>query len=118
MRTRPLLNLVLHDEALTRGLGDAEARILLERLADWTEQIISCTGNESAAVTQIERLRRRGRAIRSFVELWCHKLDQAAASQLAATEQFHWPLPQEIDADPWELMHCILDWEEYFLHAA
>jgi hypothetical protein len=118
MRTRPLLNLVLHDEALTRGLGDAEARILLERLAGWAEHIISDAGSETAATVRIERLRRRGRAIRSFVELWCHKLDRAAAGQLAATEQFRWPLPNEIDADPWELMHCILDWEEHCLHAA
>jgi hypothetical protein len=118
MRTRPLLNLVLHDEALTRGLGDAEARILVEWLAGWAEYLIDNSADEIRAAGRVEQLRRRGRAIRSFVELWCHQQDCAAATQLAATEQFQWPLPDEADADPWELMHRILDWEEHCLHAA
>jgi hypothetical protein len=118
MRTRPLLNLVLHDEALTRGLGDAEARILLEWLAAWAEQIIGDSADEVLAMSRVEQLRRRGRAIRCFVDLWCHQQDCAAATQLAATEQFQWPLPDEADADPWELMHRILDWEDHRLYAA
>ncbi|HEV3144134.1 MAG TPA: hypothetical protein VGZ47_09645 [Gemmataceae bacterium] len=117
MRTRPLLNLVLHDEALTRGLGDAEARILLEWLAGWAEQIIDRSASEADASARVEQLRRRGRAIRCFVELWCHRQECAAATQLAASERFDWPLPDETDADPWELMHRILDWEERHLHA-
>ncbi|HLW66767.1 MAG TPA: hypothetical protein VKS79_15745 [Gemmataceae bacterium] len=118
MRTRPLLNLVLHDEALTRGLGDAEARILVEWLAGWAELIITDSADETLATTRVEQLRRRGRAIRSFIELWCHQQDCGAATQLAASERFHWPLPDEADADPWELMHRILDWEDHRLHAA
>ena len=118
MRTRPLLNLVLHDEALTRGLGDAEARVLVEWLASWAEQIIGDSADEALAAGRVEQLRHRGRSIRCFVELWCHRQDCGAATQLAATEQFQWPLPDETDADPWELMHRILDWEEHRLHAA
>lgn len=107
---RPLLNLILHDDALTRGLGDEEARILLERVAEWSERqaALATDGNRAS---RIERVRRRGRAIRQFVELWCHRREHGAAIQLAAAEQMRWPLPDP-DADPWELMHHILDWED------
>jgi hypothetical protein len=118
MRTRSILNVILHDEALTRGLDDAEARVLVDWLAGWGERVITGSPTEIVAQARIEQLHRRGRAIRRFVELWCHDNDPAAASQLAATERFRWPLPEEIDADPWELMHLILDFEEQHLHAA
>jgi len=117
MRIRPLLNLILDDEALTRGLGDAEARILIEWLTDWVEQIAARYPSEAEALVRVEMLRRRGRSIRRFIELWCHQGDQAAATQLAATEQFRWPLPDP-EADPWLLMHQIVAWEERYLHAA
>jgi hypothetical protein len=118
MRMRQMLNTILHDEALTRGLDDAEARILLEWVAGWAERVINCSPTETVAMARIEQVRLRGRAIRHFVQLWCHDQDAAAATQLAATERFRWPLPEELDADPWELMHLILDWEERNLHAA
>lgn len=116
MRTRPLLNLILADEALTRGLGDEEARLLVEWCAGWAEHLASLSGSESEARISVESLRRRGRAIRQFVELWCHRADYGGASQLAATERFRWPLPDHY-ADPWELMHQILDYEDHRLHA-
>src|SRR5262249_1648605 len=117
MRIRPLLNLILQDEALTRGLGDAEARILIEWLTDWAENLAARYPTETEAQARVELLRRRGRAIRRFVELWCHHHDFMAASQLAATERFGWPLP-DADADPWWLMHQIVAWEEARLHSA
>jgi hypothetical protein len=117
MRTRPLLNLILDDEALTRGLGDAEARLLIEWLADWAEQFAQRGTTEADALVRVERLRRRGRAIRQFVDLWCHQQSYGAATQLAATERFRWPLP-DLWADPWDLMHEILDCENQALHAA
>lgn len=116
MRTRPLLNLILHDEALARGLEEAEARILVEWLADWAQRIADRSVQEADALPKIEHLRRRGRAIRQFVSLWCHEHDEAAAIQLASAERFTWPLP-ESDADPWELMQDIVQWEERRLAA-
>lgn len=117
MRTRPLLNLILDDEALTRGLGDAEARLLIEWLTDWAERFSERCVEDAEAMTCVDRLRRRGRAIRRFVDLWCHQRDHGAATQLAATEHFQWPLPDD-EADPWDLMQSIVHWEERHLHAA
>lgn len=113
MGNRALLNLILDDEALTRGLGDEEARLLIEWLAHWAEEF----AERADAVVRIEELRRRGRAIRQFVDLWCHRYSHGAALQLAATERFRWPLP-DLYADPWELMHHILDFEDSRLQAA
>ena len=117
MRIRALLNRILDDEALTRGLGDAEARILIEWLTDWVETIAERYPGDTEATSRVEMLRRRGRSIRRFVDLWCHEADYAAATQLAASERFRWPLP-EADADPWLLMHQIVGWEESHLQAA
>jgi hypothetical protein len=117
MQSRALLNLILDDEALTRGLEDAEARLLVEWLADWCDRLTSSCTTDSEALVRLERLRKRGRAIRQFINLWCHRRAQGAAAQLAATEQFRWPLPDP-DADPWELMHFILDSEDQALCAA
>jgi hypothetical protein len=116
MQNRALLNRILDDEALTRGLGDEEARLLVEWLAHWAEQLTERSVNDAEAVEKIEQLRRRGRAIRQFVDLWSHQYSHGAALQLAATERFRWPLPEEY-ADPWELMHHILDFENQTLHA-
>jgi hypothetical protein len=110
MGNRALLNLILRDDALTRGLEDEEARILVERLADWSESCFQRGVEAADPRVRVEQLRRRGRAIRQFVDLWCHRGEHAAAIQLAASERFRWPLP-EPDADPWVLMHQILDWE-------
>ncbi|MFL5339093.1 MAG: hypothetical protein ACJ8F7_02915 [Gemmataceae bacterium] len=117
MRIKPLLNLILDDEALTRGLGDSEARVLIEWLTDWVEGIAQRCPVETEAAARVELLRRRGRAIRRFVDLWCHECDFGAATQLAAAERFRWPLPDP-DADPWFLMHQIVAWEERNLYAA
>jgi hypothetical protein len=117
MLSRQLLNLILDDEALTRGLADEEARLLVEWLADWAERLARRSTTQADVAVRVEQLRRRGRAIRQFVELWCYRQAPGAAAQLAATERFRWPLP-DLDADPWELMHSILDFEDNMLHAA
>jgi hypothetical protein len=117
MGKRALLNLILDDDALTRGLGDEEARLLVEWLAEWAERIAQRSTSENDAAARIEELRRRGRAIRQFVDLWSHQYSHAAALQLAATVRFRWPLP-DFYADPWELMHHILDFENARLQAA
>ena len=76
----PLLRHVLRDEALTRGLGDIEARMLVEWVADWTELLAEAARTEDDAWSCVRRLCRRGRAIGRFVQLWG---DPAAAGPLA-----------------------------------
>jgi hypothetical protein len=103
MLAKPLLNGILADEALTRGLGDAEARVLVEWLVDRAEE-------RATTADEVRELCRRGRAISRFVTLWCHEPARGAAHQLAATERFTWPLPTAA-VDPWKMMQAILAWE-------
>ena len=108
MPVGPLLSQILDDEALTRGLGDPEARVLVEWLVEEAEWLEESAGDPAA---EVRRLCRRARAVSRFVLLWCLRRDRAAAVQLAAVERFAWPLPDDADADPCELMQCILGWE-------
>ena len=106
----PLLRHVLRDEALTRGLGDIEARMLVEWVTDWTELLADAARTDEDAWSCVRRLCRRGRAIGRFVQLWSEPHSRAAATQLAAAERFSWPLPAA-EVDPADLMHHILTWE-------
>jgi hypothetical protein len=110
MLSKPLLRPILEDDALTRGLGDAEARVLVEWLVDRAEDAAANAGNEEVAQQRVLSLRRRSRAISRFVELWCHTPSRGAASQLAACERFGWPLP-EPTAEAIDIMEAILAWE-------
>jgi hypothetical protein len=105
-----LIRHVLRDEALTRGLGDIEARMLVEWVTDWTELLADAARTEDDAWSCVQRLCRRGRAIGRFVQLWGSPTSRGAASQLAAAERFAWPLPTS-GVDPGDLMHHILAWE-------
>ena len=108
MLSKALLNPILSDDALTRGLGDEEARVLVEWLV---ERIESYSGSEERTRAQVAFWCRRARAIGKFVTLWCHLGDHGAACQLAATERFAWPFPPT-DADACDLMIDILGWEK------
>jgi hypothetical protein len=110
MIAKPLLSRILEDDALTRGLGDAEARILIEWLVDRAEQLGRANPSEVGVRHEIGRLCRRGRSISRFVALWCHGGARGAALQLASAERFSCPLPTA-SPDPCELMQDILDWE-------
>jgi hypothetical protein len=81
---------ILNDEALTRDLGDEEARVLIEWLIDWAEQIASDDPHDSASRMRV--LVRRGRALARFVALW-NRDYFGPALQLAAVERFDGPLP-------------------------
>ena len=61
------------DEALTRGLGDEEARMLVEWLVAWAELLIETARDPCDAQELVARLSRRGRAIGRFVQLWCDR---------------------------------------------
>lgn len=105
-----LLDPILANDHLTRGLGDAEARLLVEWLVDQVERLAAELDPIPASETLVRRLCHRARSVSRFVQLWCHSNARGAACQLAATERFPWPLPTEA-VDPYELMHSILHWE-------
>jgi len=113
MGAKQLLSHILHDDGLTRGLDDAEARMLVEWLVAEVEHIGEGDSESLGARAQVGRLCRKGRAIGRFVRLWCHAGARPAALQLAASERFHWPYPAT-EIDPCELMQSILDWENTF----
>lgn len=109
MVANPLLNHILSDERLTRGLGDAEARVLVEWLVEQAEELMH-SANAVEAERAVGWLCRRARAVGRFVVLWCQERARGAAGQLAAAERFNWPLP-EAGADPCELMQSIVSYE-------
>lgn len=80
---------ILRDEAMTRDLGDEEARILIDWLIDWAE-VFHRDAHQGPA--RIQKLWRRGRALARFVALWTGDR-HGAALQLAAAERFDGPLP-------------------------
>jgi hypothetical protein len=110
MSTHPLLRPVLDDEALTRGLLDPEARLLVEWLAEYGERLLERGLEGDEGVRLMAERQRRGRAVARFVELWCYRGSRKGALQLAAAERADWPLPAG-PADPCELMQEVLDTE-------
>src|SRR6516164_174849 len=79
-----LLRPILNDDALTRHLGDAEARILVEWLVERAERLDASPN----AAERVAALCRRARAIGLFVGLWCYRGEHGAAGQLASAERF------------------------------
>jgi hypothetical protein len=110
MLSKPLLRPILDDDALTRGLGDPEARVLVEWLVEQAEQMARNISSEVEVGKKVERLCRRARGIVHFVRLWCYEDAPGAAVQLVGAERFNWPLPAA-PVDPCELMQSILSWE-------
>jgi len=109
MQLNPLLAPILSDESLTRGLGDAEARVLVEWLVERAEELALSTTMDEAA-RRMSQLFRRSRGIARFVWLWCLERDYGAAGQLAVTERFHWPWPKT-RTNACAVMQAILSWE-------
>jgi len=110
MLAKPLLSEILDNDAITRGLADPEARILVEWLVDRAEVLAEVAPCADGARLEIRALCLRARAIGRFVSLWGQRRERGAACQLAAVERFTWPLPATPE-DPCELMQFILDWE-------
>jgi hypothetical protein len=112
MLTKDLLNPILSNEALTRGLGDAEARMLVEWLVEEADRRAALADDGDAGGQGVQALCRWARAISRFVYLWCHAGLPGPAIQLAASERFAWPLPATwLESD--ELMEHILAWEAH-----
>jgi hypothetical protein len=117
MLDKPLLSHILDNDALTRGLEEPEARVLVEWLVEQAERFAALLSSERAAQAEVRTLCRRARAIGRFVGLWCHERARGAAVQLAGAERFSWPLPATA-IDPCELMQAILEWEANQLRRA
>src|SRR5207247_2523577 len=109
MQSTPLVRHILRDEAVTRGLGDVEARMIVQWLADRAEQIAHTAGSEASGWECVRGLCRRARVIACFCRLWAVRATRGAAIQLVAVERLFWPLPSG-DVDPGELMEGILAW--------
>jgi hypothetical protein len=114
MDSMPLIRRVVNDESLTRHLGDAEARVLIEWLVDWAELLASDSDTKEQAWEGLQTVCRRARSISRFVELWSGEDSKPAAIQLAGVERFAWPLPAA-DDEPVALMLRILSWEDRIL---
>ena len=108
MLSTPLVRHILRDEAVTRGLGDVEAQMIVEWLANRAELAADTMPNDSAAWELVRGTCRRARTIATFVRHWSVG-NHGAALQLVGAEQLHWPLPAG-DVDPGELMEVILAW--------
>jgi hypothetical protein len=109
--TRPLLNDILKNDALTRGLGDAEARVLVEWIVERAEVLAEDSPTEDSFNQKLRKLFTRCRAIGRFVMLWGQPALRGGAAQLAAAERFNWPFPPP-SAEPYEIMLGILVWED------
>ncbi len=105
MLARAQLNRILYDDSLTRHLGDEEARVLIEWLADAAERIPPDPAEAAAAAA--EALCRRGRVLSRLVRLWCHDGEQGAAAQLAVCEGLVTALPSG-HADPYLVMRRLV----------
>ncbi|MBY0527079.1 MAG: hypothetical protein K2R98_27035 [Gemmataceae bacterium] len=116
MLARPILSRILDNDAVTRGLADPEARILIEWLVERAERIADVRDVGGSTERKVEVLCRRGRALGRFVHLWCHQDERGAAVQLAAVEKFAFPFPER-GADPCEVMSDILSWEAHRVEA-
>ncbi len=107
MLAKAFLSDILEDEALTRGLGDPEARLLIEWLVEQADQLGVDHAEADEIGQGIKRLCRRARAFGLFVQLWCYRRERGAAIQLSAAERFTWPLPSAL-AEPLDVMQVIL----------
>jgi hypothetical protein len=110
MQSLPLVRHVLRDEALTRGLGDVEARMIVEWLVDRVENLAHEGVTEEQAWEQLRQWCRWTRSVTCFVRLWESPKTRANAVQLAAAERVRWPLPSG-RMDTAEVMERILAWE-------
>ncbi len=106
----PLIRRAIRDDSLTRGLGDEEARMLVDWVATWAEVLAAAAPDPPTAAAVVDRLARRGRSIGRFVRLWTDPRTRRSAAQMAAVERFGWPLPtHRVEAA--DLMHHALTWE-------
>lgn len=112
VQAESLVDRVLDAEALTAGLEDPEARLLIEWLVEQTEQIARQAASLEEARQQVEQLCHYGRTLRRFLILWCYEKNPGGAAQLAATEKFGWPLPPASEGNAFAILRHVLHWHD------
>lgn len=110
MLARSVLGHILDDDTLTRHLGDAEARVLIEWLVEEAERADHTTQSPGVLESEVRQLCRRARVIARFVRLWALEGQPGAAAQLSAAERLDWPLPDG-PIDACSLMLRVVRWE-------
>ena len=110
MLDRAFLRPILDDESLTRGLGDEEARLLVDWLVERAENLAASSLADTTRNNCLAAMCRRGRIVGRFVRLWCEG-EFGSAVQLAGTENVTWPLPNGPE-DAVDLMGRLLGYEE------
>jgi hypothetical protein len=114
MQSLPLVRRILRDDALTRGLGDIEARMIVDWLTDRAEIIadeLPAHSDEADGWFELEQWCVKARTIGRFVRLWAKPATRGSAIQLAAAERSMWPLPTG-PMDLGVLMENLLAWED------
>jgi len=110
MLDRAFLRPILDDESLTRGLGDEEARMLVDWLVERAENLAASSLANNTRQDCLAAFCRRGRIVGRFVRLWCDG-EFGSAVQLAGVENVTWPLPSGPE-NAAELMGRLLACEE------
>lgn len=111
MLDRAFLRPILDDDALTRGLGDEEARLLVEWLVERAENLGASSLADQVRRDRLAKLCLRAKSVSRFVRLWCYDEEHGAAVQLAGAVAMDWPLPAGPE-DASDLMARLLRCEE------
>ena len=102
---------ILDDEAVSRNLGDAEARLLFEWLVERAELAAAKADTEVAAERAVAALSRSGALDRQVRLALVQAADQGAGRAARLGRALDWPLPPA-DIDAWSLTGRILRFED------
>jgi hypothetical protein len=115
MMTTECIQQVMHDERITYGLADPEARVLVEWLVNKAESIPESDLREEDMQCAWELCYRRAKVLRQIVSLWCYRGRPEAAIQLAASEGMSEFLPDGSVEEPVDIMLTLMKQEPYYL---
>ncbi|MBL8822991.1 MAG: hypothetical protein JNJ77_10420 [Planctomycetia bacterium] len=115
MMTTECIQRVMHDERITYGLADPEARVLVEWLVNKAESIPESDLREEDMQCAWELCYRRAKVLRQVVSLWCYRGRPEAAIQLAASEGMSEFLPDASVEEPVDIMLTLMKQEPYYL---
>lgn len=106
---------VMHDDRLTHGLADPEARLLVEWLVDQAEAIPRTGLGECDQQLAWTICYRRAKALRQFVSLWCYRGRPEAAIQLAASEGMAEYLPDSSVEEAVDVMLSLMKQQPFLV---
>lgn len=106
---------VMHDDRLTSGLADPEARLLVEWLVDHAETIPQTGLGECDQQLAWTICYRRAKVLRQFVSLWCYRGRPEAAIQLAASEGMSEYLPDSSVEEAVDVMLVLMKQQPFLV---